>query len=122
MSLILQAPVPGINTTTVLPSPGLADVKKRQHELVIFRSINGTKKTSVKSNPRRQLNFDFTLDRMKAEELKRFIQAFFASKIRLTDSEGDVWEGYLTANPFEFAQPSRSGLTIQIQFEGTQVS
>lgn len=122
MSLILQAPVPGINTTTVLPSPELTDVKKRQHELVIFRSINGTKKTSVKSNPRRQLNYDLKLDRMKAEELKRFIQAFFASKIRLTDPDGGVWEGYFTANPFEFAQPERHGLVLPLQFEGTQVS
>jgi hypothetical protein len=122
MSIQLQAPLPAPNTSCVFPNPQLADVDKPQHEVLIFRSINGTKKTSVKSNARRQLTYDLELDRLKAEELKAFITAFFASKIRLVNHKDEVWEGYLTSNPFEFAQGSRHKITIQLQFEGEKVS
>jgi hypothetical protein len=122
MSVRLIAPLPSLQTTTVLPNPKLGDVEKKMHQIDIFRSINGTKRTSVKSNDRRQITYDFELDRMKAAELEAFIDAYFASKIRLVNHKNEVFDGYLMNNPFEFAQGSRSGITVHLQFEGDPVT
>lgn len=122
MSLKLMAPLPMIQTTTILPSPQLADVDSRLHEIEIFRATNGAKRTSVKSNARRRLTYDFLLNRLKAEELKRFMQSYYQSKIRVVDHKGQVWEGYIMSNPLSFSPDARERVSVQVQFEGIKVS
>ena len=122
MSVRLMAPLPALQTTTVLPNPKLGDVTKRQHQIDIFRAIDGSKRTSVKSNARRQLTYDFELDRMKAAELEAFVKAYFASKIRLVNHEDEVFDGYITNNPIEFARAGRHNVSVHLQFEGDPVS
>lgn len=128
MTLILQAPVPLLTTTTVLPSPEFGDGEIPKHSIDVKQSMNGTLYSYVKSNARSQLQYSLTLSRMKALELRAFILAYYRAKVRLTNHKGEVWDGYFTSNPFEFStdskssQPGNASLTITIDFDGTRVS
>jgi len=122
MSLLLQAPLPTLQTTLSLPNPQVDDVEARKHSIDIFRAIDGTKRTSVRANDRSLLTYNLTLDRIKAEGLKAFLRAYSRAQIRLRDHKNQTWEGFLTANPVEFAQAGRHRLSVQLQFEGSKVS
>lgn len=128
MTLILQAPVPLLTTTTVLPSPQFGDGEIPKHSISVMQSMNGTTYSYVKSNARSQLQYSLTLSRMKALELRAFILAYYRAKVRLTNHKGEVWDGYFTSNPFEFSTDGKSSMpgnaeqTITIDFDGTRVS
>src|ERR1700674_5430285 len=128
MSLTLQAPLPALTTTTVLPSPNFSDNQARKHTVEMRQSMNGHLYSYVKSNARSKLQYSLTLSRMKALELRAFIQAYYRAKVRLTNHKGEVWEVYFTSNPFEFSTASKSsapgGVTedIVLEFEGTLVT
>lgn len=66
MTLMLQAPYPDIQTTSILPNPKASDFQNQTHSLDVHRSMNGVKYTYVKSKPDRRLTMNFTLSRMKA--------------------------------------------------------
>jgi hypothetical protein len=133
MSFLLEGPVPGLVTSTVLPSPLFSNSNAAQHDINVKRAIDGTRRTYVKSIPRRKLIWNFRLDREKGLELRQFLSVYFADQLKVTDQDGIVWFGYLTNNPFEFDTPGRAGRsqstiagvraerqTITIEFEGTQ--
>ena len=125
MSVRLQAPLPVIQTTTLLPNPQLGDVQGRKHSVDIFRAIDGTKRTSVKSNGRHVLTYAFKLTRMKAAELEAFIDSYFGSKIRIRNHKNEIWEGYLSNNPTELTAASRDGsseyVDVQLQFDAERI-
>jgi hypothetical protein len=128
MSLILQAPVPLLTTTSVFPSPQFGDGETPKHGVTVMQSMNGTLYSFVKSNARSQLQYSLTLSRMKALELRAFILSYYRAKVRLTNHKGEVWDGYFTSNPFEFSTDGKSSLpgdavqTITIDFEGERIS
>jgi hypothetical protein len=128
MSLILQAPVPLLTTTSVFPSPIFGDGEQPKHSITVMQSMNGTLYSYVKSNARSQLQYSLTLSRMKALELRAFILAYFRAKVRLINHKGEVWDGYFVSNPFEFSTDSSSSMpggsnqTITIDFDGERIS
>jgi hypothetical protein len=128
MSLILQAPYPAITTTSLFPSPIFGDGEIPKHSIDIKQSINGTLYSYVKSNARSQLQYSLTLSRMKAEELRAFIQAYYRAKVQLTNHKGEVWVGNFTSNPFEFSTDGKSSMpgganqTITLDFEGEMLT
>lgn len=129
MSFILQAPVPALQTTTQLPSPQFNDSEGRRLVVDVKRSMNNTKRSYVKSSARSRVTYTFLLSRMKALELRAFIQSYYAAKLRWIDNLGDVWQGYLTGNPVEFSAAGRAQgwpggeyVEVTIQLEGTRIS
>ena len=108
----LQAPWPGLQTTTVLPSPRFGDSEALRVEVVVKRAIDGTRYTYVKRKGGRKLQWTFRLTRNKALELRAFLQSYFASKIRATDHAGRVWVGHFMNNPFEFDTTGRAAPAI----------
>jgi hypothetical protein len=77
------------------------------------------------------LKWTFLLSRNKALELRAFLFAYFATKIKVTDHNNRVWVGNFTSNPFEFDTPNaarpaiapmpRGELqAIDIEFEGVE--
>jgi len=108
-------------TTTVLPNPDWSDSEGILGEVIIKRTITGARHIYVKTkNQRRRIGFSLKLTRMKALELRAFIQSYFASEITLTDHLNQVWIGYFTVNPFEFMTTNANILTIQLDFEGVK--
>lgn len=129
MSFLLQAPLPSLTTTTALPSPEFDDSVASRSTVEVKHAMDGTKRTYVKSNDRAKLQYTFKLARMKALELRAFVQAYYRAKIRLTTHRGELWDVYFVTNPFEFSGEASAGgwpgnelYSISLTFEGTRIS
>lgn len=108
-------------TTTILPNPEWSDSENITDEIIIKRVLEGGRYTYIKTkNYRRRLLFNFKLARMKALELRAFIQSYFNSEITLTDHLGQIWIGRFTVNPFDFTTLLSDIQTIQLEFEGVK--
>lgn len=129
MSFILQAPLPAIQTTSLLHSPLFSDSEAVRQSVGIKRAMDGTKFSYVKSNPRSKLNYSFTITRMKALELQAFIKVYYRADVRIVNHKGEVWDCNFTSNPFESTGNGRAGglpgnevVDITLEFEGIKVS
>ena len=108
-------------TTTLLPNPEFGDSEGILGEVIVKRTITGSRHVYVKTkNQRRKLLLSFRLTRLKALELRAFIQSYFASTVILVDHLDQVWVGNFMTNPFEFTSVLASDLTIQLDFEGVK--
>jgi hypothetical protein len=128
----LQAPYPSLQTTTLLPNPQFSDQEGLTAVVTRKTAIDGTRYTYVKrKDDRRKLKWSFRLTRNKGLELRAFIYAYFASKVRITDHNNRVWVGNFTDNPFEFDTTERAGpaitpvprgevQVIELEFEGIE--
>lgn len=126
--ILLQAPVPGVQTTSVLPNPSFNDAESIRASVRMQQSMDGTLYTTVKRGGRSKLLYEFSLSRAKALELEAFYAAYFDKKIRMTNHKGEVWEGYITVNPFETTAAGRAGgwpgdevVSATIEFEGEKL-
>jgi hypothetical protein len=128
----LSAPHPLLQTTTVLPNPLFSDQEGLTANVTRKTAMDGTRYTYVKrKESRRKLKWSFRLRRNKALELRAFVFAYFASRIKIIDHNGRVWVGNVTNNPFEFDTPERAApaidplprgemQTIDLEFEGIE--
>lgn len=116
--LILQAPYPGIATTTVLPDPNFDDSEALNQSVTTLYAKDGTVYTYVKSSARSKLHYDLTLDRMKAEELFAFIQSYYRAPLLLTNHKGEQWSVVFASNPFEYEGAPANVADITLEFEG----
>ncbi len=128
----LSAPHPLLQTTTLLPNPQFSDQENLMVSVTRKTAMDGTRYTYVKrKDNRRRLKWSFRLTRNKALELRAFVFAYFASKIKITDHKGRVWIGYFTNNPFEFdtsdraapaisPMPRGENVNIELEFEGVE--
>ena len=110
--LQLQAPYPGIQTISVLPSPKFSNSEALKVEVIRKRAMDGTRYTYIKRKGGRTLQWTFRLTRNKGLELRAFIQSYYASTIKVIDHSGRVWIGKFVNNPFEFDTPSRAAPAI----------
>lgn len=122
MSVKLQAPYPGIEVSSILPSPEFSDTKGQKHAITIHRSMDGTTRTYVKSNNRFGLRMNFILTRAKSLEVREFINLYNSQHILLTTHRGEKWDVLLVNNPFEFGFPAGDRIEITLEFEGTKVA
>jgi hypothetical protein len=128
----LQAPYPLLQTTTILPDPQFSDQEALNDTIVQKRAIDGTRYVYIKRHGgRRKLRWQFNMTRNKGLELRAFCQSYFASKIRITDHNDQVWLGNFTGDPIEMDTPERAGPAIkpmprgelqvvQLEFEGVK--
>lgn len=122
MAVYLQAPWDLIQTTMLLPSPGLGNTKELAIETTIRNSVNGTLYSYNKTNDRVKLSWDFTLRRGKAEELKAFMESYYGVEWRVTDWDEKVYKMYLVNNPLDLTFINRAGMVnVKLELEGTQL-
>lgn len=112
--LILQAPYPAIQTTSVLPSPQFADSEAPQPVLVVRRAMDGTRRTYIKSNELSKLNYTFNLWRGKALELRAFIESYYYAPILVTNHKNEVWLVNFSVNPFESVDNELTQVTLEM--------
>jgi len=106
----LEAPYPGYQTTTVLPSPDWANNSNSVGTVQVLRAMNGLAQTYKKNKQgRRKLQWSFLLSRHKSIELKSFVQSYYSSAMRITDSYNNIYIAYLLNNPFELGSGERAG-------------
>ena len=127
--IILQAPMPALETTTVLPNPQLNDSEAPRHVVTTTRAMDGTLYTYIKTSATDKLNYTFLLSRMKGLELRAFITAYFRARVRMQNHKGEVWEVYFLNNPFEFDAsdgarnaPGGEQITVVLEMEGVKIS
>jgi hypothetical protein len=100
----IAAPYPGLQTTTILPSPEFSDTEALTDSVSAKRATDGTLYVYVKTKGgRRKLQWTFQLTRNKSLELRAFVFAYSASKVRIVDHNERIW----TAKP---GQQFRGGL------------
>jgi len=120
---MLRAPYPAMQATVVLPSPNWGDSSGIASTLQILRAMDGTSYTYVHTKDgRKRLQWDFTIARNKALELRAFINSYYRTKVQVIDHNDDTWIGYLINNPFEHAGSGRAvnfpgGETMDITLE-----
>ena len=129
----IQAPYPLVQTTTILPDPQFSDQEALVDTLVQKRAMDGTRYVYVqRHSDRRRVRWTFNVTRNKGLELRAFIQAYFASRWRVTDHQNQVWIGNLVGDPIEFDTPERAAPAISpmprgewqvvsIDFEGSKL-
>jgi len=106
----LEAPYPGYQTTTILPSPDWNNNSNNAGLVQVLRTMNGLAQTYKKNKQdRRKLQWSFLLSRHKSIELKSFVQVYYGSIIRVTDSYDNIYCVYLLNNPFELSSGERAG-------------
>lgn len=129
--ITLQAPHPGLQTTTFLPNPQFSDTEALTASLSVKRSLDGTLFTYKKTKGgRRKLTWTFTLTRPKALELRAFLLSYYASTVKVVDHNDRTWLGNFTNNPFEFESARRAApaigdlapeaCVITLEFEGVE--
>ncbi len=117
--VVLQAPANTPETTTILPSPELADVENSQKGLTIKRAMDGTKRTYVKRSANRLLTYTFRLQRLKMLELEEFVRAYHSQPIFMTNHKDEQWTVRFVSNPFEFGIDRRGNDgVITLNLEG----
>lgn len=117
--VLLQAPANSPETTTILPSPELADVENSQKSLTIKRAMNGEKRTYVRRSPNRLLTYTFRLQRLKLLELEEFVRSYHSESILMINHKDELWTVRFVSNPFEFGIDRRGNDgVITLNLEG----
>lgn len=105
----LEAPVPAIASTLLLPQPAFGNVEQLTAEVVPIKMMDGSTRTMVKAADNKRLyRYDFTLSSEKVEEVEDFVRRYRGNKFRVV-WRGKTVEGYLTLNPVEAAGDGRAG-------------
>lgn len=106
-------------TTTLLPNPQWSDSENILDDIMIKRQLGGGRFTYIKTKDnRRRLVFNIKMSRLKALELRAFIQTYFASTVTLIDHIEQLWIGNFTINPFDFTSINADIIEISLEFEG----
>lgn len=126
MTLIIQAPYPGLETTTTLPSPNFDDAQSLISQVFVKRSMNGkvyTYKNDLGS--KFHFNWSFSLTRAKSIEMRNFFEIYGGQPWLVTDHNGQTIVGYCKTNPLSFVPVQRGVycasvdiVTLEFEFEG----
>lgn len=109
----IEAPWPLVKTVTILPSPELQDTESLTDNLVLHKSMNGTRYTYVNKNTNRRYKFAVQMTRKKALEFFEFYRCYSADKWRLTTLyDGKEIIGNITTNPLELRDLSHSTYAV----------
>lgn len=126
---VLQVPEKAIT----LPAPEFNDVENYGGIFTIKRSMTGKTVTYVHKLTTGKLRYEFVIGAQKRLELESYILSFNSRIHRLTNWKGELWNVFITTNPFEIVSKSRYSngkndsnddiekVTIAIEFEGTRI-
>lgn len=119
MSFTIKAPYPGVQTTTILPSPQWGNSEGRVQDINIKRSISGevrtyvTRGTMPNGHPRSKMQWQFILTRNKAIELLEFTKSYHSSMVQIFDHVDREYRGYIMNNPLEITPVRRGAPNVQ---------
>ena len=126
MSVQIIAPWPKVQTTLLLPAPEFSDSSASPQSVDVKRGMAGATYTYVKTHERRVLTMAFIVSKLKALEVRQFVQAYYRAPIRVVAHNGDVWQGILVTNPVIFVGEGGAGgwdgdeaVRVTLEFELT---
>lgn len=112
----------------VLPAPEFNDKEGGNGRINIKRAMDGTRRVYKREQPSSRLMYDFTMDRVKAIELRQFILTYNSSVIHMTNWKGEIWYVVLTNNPFQLTEDAYwqsswgNKCSITLEFQGVKVN
>lgn len=98
--------VPGAEV--VLPNPEFNDAEAVDHDMTLYRAMNGKRYSYVRSSARSRLTYVVPMSRHKSIELQEFLISNINREMLLTNHKEEIWRGTIQNNPFEFSTFSRS--------------
>jgi hypothetical protein len=125
--MTLQSPFEGPETIITLPKPLVGNTENIMSDMLLKKSMNGFKRTYIKTNLNRRLTYTFSMTRDKGLELENFFKLHNGHIMRLTTWEAEIWKVNLITNPLDFNQPRRGAVCgpqveIDLEFEGVKLS
>lgn len=100
MTMIIEAPFPGITDAIIFPNPDLGNTEGRDVSVNFKQSMDGSVTTYVRSSQRKSLSFTWNvLGRGKLVEIQEFYKLFSGNRLKLTDFRGDVWDVIFAEDP-----------------------
>lgn len=121
----IRAPYPSMQVTLELPSPNWSNSVALTSTMQVLHAMNGAQFTYVHDRDgRKRFQWDFTIARHKALELRAFLKVYYRFQVQIIDHGVDTWVGYLINNPFESAGSGAAGgfpgdetMDITLEFE-----
>lgn len=95
--MVLQAPYPHLQTTTILPNPELDDSLDPIRQLNAKVMMDGSQSTYVRDSGQYRREYTIIVTKEKFEELYNFFKSYAASQVRVTEE----WTGRVYAMFFE---------------------
>jgi hypothetical protein len=125
--MTLQSPFEGPETIIALPKPLVGNTENIVSDMLLKKSMNGVKRTYIKTNRNRRLTYTLSMTRDKGLELENFFKLHNGHTMRLTTWEAEIWRVNLITNPLDFNQPRRGAVCgpqveIDLEFEGVKLS
>lgn len=121
MTIDIQAPFDLIQTTMRLPSPNLGDHISPQIKVNVRNSYDGTIYSTIKTNNRVKLEWEFNLTNAKVRELNEFILAYNTEYWRIYDWNETCYKVILVTNPIPTTPVGRNSVNVRLELEGTIV-
>lgn len=128
--ILLQAPYPSFETSTVLPSPEWNDSTSLVNQMGLKRSMNNVVYTTVRTSNRQLFKWVFNLTSEKVRELQDFYKLYSSQPIYATDHKGRKIVGFIKNNPITASGTHRAvyspgptnfsndSESLEIEFEG----
>lgn len=126
--ITISAPFPRLRVTVTLPSQQFGDTKASEDSVNVLRSMNNAKTyTYIKRTGRHTLKLPLILSRMKAIELRRFVESYVSAPLLVSLPNGERWVGTFVVNPFEGTAegvaggwPGDEAVNVTLEISGTQ--
>ncbi len=121
MSMTFQAPYDLIETTMKMPSANLGDDIAPQIKVTIRNSMTNKIYSTIKTNNRVKVSWDFSLTNAKARELVEFANTYNSVFWRIYDWNDTCYRVMLMTNPLPITLVGRNSVNVRLEFEGTIV-
>lgn len=114
------------NAVITLPNPNFNDSENYGGIFNLRRAMNGVPYTYIRGLELRKIKLPFSLDKVKAYELRDFLIQNNTKLMDLSTWKGDKWIVHLMTNPTEFTPTSRylnarEKVDVSLEFEGLKV-
>lgn len=105
----LEAPVPAVASTMLLPSPDVGNNLGLMSQVVVVRMEDGSRRSFIKDGGgKRRHRWTFLLSRDKMEEFVDFIERYRGATFRAIWRSRTI-EGKVSINPIEMGGEGRAG-------------
>lgn len=107
-----------LTSAIMLESPVFGDLQASINEIMVNRTINGSRYSYIKTSKRKHLKYEFNLRCDKYLELLDFIDQAILDWITLTNWKNEIWRVQIINDDLQLKAPSRDIYSIVLEFEG----
>ena len=118
-----MAPHELVETTLILPNPGLNDAMNMDLKVSYEQAIDGTIYSYVQKSNRFIFEHSYLIPKAKVEELRRFFKAYSVSNIRLYNYDDTIWVVNFQNKELNATTQFAGGIQlVTVEYVGKQVT